>query len=100
DPETMDVTPKDIPLDGFAFLRATADGRRVVASAGKKQNGLLLMGLKGEGDKAKFETVTSGANVANVPTGGQFLLTPDSKFAVFNSGAVVDLTKTVAAPKE
>ena len=98
-PETVDVTPKDIPLDGFSYLRVTPNGKRAVAVAGLKQNGLLLMTVAGIGDKAKFVKVTSGSTVAGAAVGGHFILTPDSKFAVFNCGAVVDLEKTTAPPK-
>lgn len=98
-PETADVTPKDIPLDGFSYLRVTPDGKRAVAVAGMKQNGLLLMTVAGVGDKAKFVKVTSGSTVAGAAVGGHFILTPDSKYAVFNCGAVVDLEKTTAPPK-
>jgi len=97
-PETVEVTPKDIPFAGFSYLRVTPDGKRAVASAGAKQNGLLVMAVAGVGEKATFTKVSSGTAVDGTTTGGHFILTPDSRFAVFNCGAVVDLTKTAASP--
>ena len=97
-PETVEVTPKDIPITGFSYLRVTPDGKRAVASAGAKQNGLLVMTVTGVGEKATFTKVSSGTTVAGTTTGGHFILMPDSQFAVFNCGAVVDLTKAAAAP--
>ncbi len=97
--EAVDVTPADIPMDGFYYLRVTPNGKRAIAVAGPKQNGLVVMTVSRNGDKAKFEKVMSGGTVGETPVGGHFILTPDSKYAVFNCGAIVDLEKTAAAMK-
>ncbi len=81
----------------FLYLRTTANGNYAIASAGGTADGVWLFEIIYANNAFTLKQVGFGESQAEKKLGGQFVLTQDNKFAVMQSGSVIDLLKSTAA---
>ena len=92
--DIAELTPRGEAMTGARYLRTTSDGKRVLISGGGVGNNTATY-LDVVLDTPPRLTRIAGGNVIDsINLGGHFILSPDDKYAIFNSGIVIDLDKT------
>lgn len=90
-----DGDTSEVSLEGdLRYVRATPDGKKLLVSAGAPVNGVTLYDVA-VGKPLRVTKKATGLDVGTITLGGLVNVSPDSKLAVTNTGAVLDLTKTV-----
>jgi len=79
----------------YHYLRARADGNYALATAGYGADGAYVIDVKHDLAKVTLVTLASGDKHDDKPIGGQFVLTPDNKYAIMNCGSIIDLAKSI-----
>jgi hypothetical protein len=86
------------PARPAGYLRLTADGKRLVTSA-RLGEGVEIYEVVDLFRKDGLKLLAKGNDAAKTPLGGHFYLSPDGRFAVFQSGAVVDVVRPTKKPE-
>ena len=76
-----------------AYIRLLPDGKHLLASNGSGNSGVQLMRIEA-GKPPKLVRIASAGEI-----GGNFIVSPDGKYAAFNAGIVLDLAKATTAKK-
>jgi hypothetical protein len=87
----IDGDTAEVNADGeVTYARFTPDGKRLLVAAGGQSSGLTLYDVAA----GKQTKLTKAATAGDL--GGMFVVAPDGKLAVLNSGEVLDLAKSKA----
>jgi len=91
--EVVDVTPRADAMTGTRYLRTTADGKTLILSGGIGVNTVSLFDVT-PGNPPKLSRVAGGNAIDAQPLGGHFIISPDGRYAIFNTGIILDIEKS------
>ena len=92
--DVADLTPRGDVMAGARYIRTSADGKRLLLSSGGTGANTVHYYDVVLAAPPRLAKVASGNMLEGSPLGGHFVLSPDGKYALFNTGLVIDLEKT------